>query len=90
MPVSIDVGTYVKFKPVIECEEMKNEISWTPKLRYQNITMMNEYENKSPEELRVEDYTVSRISPYHVCIKYVLLYYFYYIIILWYCIFFHP
>ncbi|XP_028517863.1 nuclear pore complex protein Nup98-Nup96 [Exaiptasia diaphana] len=54
-------GTPVKFNVVNGTDQMvKNGISTTVNTRHQSITVMKEYEAKSFEELRCEDYTLGR------------------------------
>ncbi|XP_017760409.1 PREDICTED: nuclear pore complex protein Nup98-Nup96 isoform X3 [Eufriesea mexicana] len=54
-------GTVVKFTPVITTDSMsKNGISHTISARHCCIASMKEYESKSYEELRFEDYSVGR------------------------------
>lgn len=54
-------GTVVKFTPVITTDSMsKNGISHTISARHWCIASMKEYESKSYEELRFEDYSVGR------------------------------
>ncbi|CAG0880668.1 unnamed protein product [Cyprideis torosa] len=55
------VGTTVKFNPPTSTDTMmKNSISSQINTRHQCITSMKEYESKSLEELRVEDYLAGR------------------------------
>ncbi|KAG6800055.1 nuclear pore complex protein Nup98-Nup96 isoform X2 [Apis mellifera caucasica] len=57
-------GTVVKFTPVITTDSMsKNGISHTISARHWCIASMKEYESKSYEELRFEDYSVGRKGP---------------------------
>ncbi|XP_076757101.1 nuclear pore complex protein Nup98-96 isoform X2 [Xylocopa sonorina] len=57
-------GTVVKFTPVITTDSMsKNGISHTISARHCCIASMKEYESKSYEELRFEDYSVGRKGP---------------------------
>ncbi|KOX79242.1 Nuclear pore complex protein Nup98-Nup96 [Melipona quadrifasciata] len=57
-------GTVVKFTPVITTDSMsKNGISHTISARHCCIASMKEYETKSYEELRFEDYSVGRKGP---------------------------
>ncbi|XP_011505770.1 PREDICTED: nuclear pore complex protein Nup98-Nup96 [Ceratosolen solmsi marchali] len=54
-------GTLVKFSPVTGTDTMvKNGVTQTISTRHHCITCMNEYESKSLEELRLEDYTAGR------------------------------
>ncbi|XP_065058419.1 nuclear pore complex protein Nup98-Nup96-like [Rhopilema esculentum] len=54
-------GTTVKFNPVTSTESVnKNGTSINVQTKYQCITSMKEYESKSIEELRFEDYTAGR------------------------------
>lgn len=54
-------GTTVKFNAVSGTDTMlKNGVSTNIGTRHQCITVMKEYENKSLEELRVEDYLANR------------------------------
>lgn len=54
-------GTVVKFTPVITTDSMsKNGISHSISARHCCIASMKEYESKSYEELRFEDYSVGR------------------------------
>ncbi|XP_026668597.1 nuclear pore complex protein Nup98-Nup96 isoform X2 [Ceratina calcarata] len=58
------IGTVVKFTPVITTDSMsKNGISHTISARHCCISSMKEYESKSYEELRFEDYSVGRKGP---------------------------
>ncbi|KZC05431.1 Nuclear pore complex protein Nup98-Nup96 [Dufourea novaeangliae] len=57
-------GTVVKFTPVITTDSMsKNGISHSISARHCCIASMKEYESKSYEELRFEDYSVGRKGP---------------------------
>ncbi|XP_017793152.1 PREDICTED: nuclear pore complex protein Nup98-Nup96 [Habropoda laboriosa] len=57
-------GTVVKFTPVITTDSMsKNGVSHTISARHCCIASMREYESKSYEELRFEDYSVGRKGP---------------------------
>nr|XP_033206829.1 nuclear pore complex protein Nup98-Nup96 isoform X2 [Bombus vancouverensis nearcticus] len=57
-------GTVVKFAPMITTDSMsKNGISHTISVRHCCIATMKEYESKSYEELRFEDYSVGRKGP---------------------------
>jgi len=59
--VSNVVGTTVKFNPLISTDVMiKNGTNSNINTRHQCITCMKEYENKSLEELRYEDYQANR------------------------------
>ncbi|CAB0032392.1 unnamed protein product [Trichogramma brassicae] len=54
-------GTVVKFNPVTGSDSMvKNGTTQTISTRHHCITCMKEYENKSLEELRLEDYAAGR------------------------------
>lgn len=54
-------GTVIKFNPVTGTDTMiKNGVTTTISTRHHCITCMKEYENKSLEELRLEDYTAGR------------------------------
>ncbi|GIY84618.1 hypothetical protein CDAR_169222 [Caerostris darwini] len=54
-------GTTIKFNPPTGTDTMmKGGVSTSIGTRHQCITCMKEYENKSLEELRVEDYTANR------------------------------
>ncbi|XP_076648860.1 nuclear pore complex protein Nup98-96 isoform X2 [Halictus rubicundus] len=58
------IGTVVKFTPVITTDSMsKNGISQSISARHCCIVAMKEYESKSYEELRFEDYSVGRKGP---------------------------
>ncbi|XP_033343033.1 nuclear pore complex protein Nup98-96 isoform X1 [Megalopta genalis] len=58
------IGTVVKFTPVITTDSMsKNGISHSISARHCCIVAMKEYESKSYEELRFEDYSVGRKGP---------------------------
>lgn len=55
------VGTYIKFTPFTGTDSMmKNGVPQTIQTKHHCITCMKEYETKSLEELRFEDYTVGR------------------------------
>lgn len=55
------VGTYIKFAPFTGTDSMmKNGVPQTIQTKHQCITCMKEYETKSLEELRFEDYTFGR------------------------------
>lgn len=57
-------GTTVKFNPPAGTDSMmKNNVQTTISTHHQCITCMKEYENKSLEELRFEDYSVGRKGP---------------------------
>ncbi|XP_067137824.1 nuclear pore complex protein Nup98-Nup96-like isoform X2 [Centruroides vittatus] len=57
-------GTTIKFNPPTGSDTMmKNGVSTNINTRHQCITCMKEYENKSLEELRVEDYVANRKGP---------------------------
>ncbi|XP_050720849.1 nuclear pore complex protein Nup98-Nup96-like isoform X5 [Eriocheir sinensis] len=54
-------GTTVKYEPVTGSDTMtRNGVSTNIRTRIEVITAMKEYENKSMEELRVEDYLANR------------------------------
>ncbi|XP_046478891.1 nuclear pore complex protein Nup98-Nup96 isoform X1 [Neodiprion pinetum] len=54
-------GTVVKFNPLTGTDTMiKNGVTQTISTRHYCITCMKEYEGKSLEELRLEDYTAGR------------------------------
>lgn len=54
-------GAVVKFQPVTGSDTMvKNGVTQTISTRHYCITCMKEYESKSLEELRLEDYTAGR------------------------------
>lgn len=58
------MGTVIKFTPVTGTDTMaKGSINQTISTRHHCITCMKEYENKSLEELRWEDYQVNRKGP---------------------------
>lgn len=57
----IPVGTSLPFRPIVSTDTMvKNGVTQLAQILYQCITCMKEYENKSLEELRVEDYLANR------------------------------
>ncbi|KYM94718.1 Nuclear pore complex protein Nup98-Nup96 [Cyphomyrmex costatus] len=63
-PTTIPAGTAVKFTPVITTDSMsKNGISHSISARHCCIASMKEYESKSYEELRFEDYQIGRKGP---------------------------
>ncbi|KAM7291554.1 hypothetical protein ISCGN_028127 [Ixodes scapularis] len=53
-------GTTIKFKILTGTDTMMKRVSITINTSYQCITCMKEYENKSLEELRLEDYAANR------------------------------
>lgn len=60
-PTTVPAGTAVKFTPVITTDSMsKNGISHSISARHCCIASMKEYESKSYEELRFEDYQLGR------------------------------
>uniref|UniRef100_A0A1B6CZW3 Nuclear pore complex protein Nup98-Nup96 n=2 Tax=Clastoptera arizonana TaxID=38151 RepID=A0A1B6CZW3_9HEMI len=62
--VSGTTGTTVKFSPVTGTDTMiKNGVSQPISTRHHCITCMKEYETKSLEELRLEDYSANRKGP---------------------------
>ncbi|KYB29624.1 hypothetical protein TcasGA2_TC013629 [Tribolium castaneum] len=57
-------GTVIKFNPVTGTDTMqKNGVTQSISTKHHCITCMKEYENKSLEELRFEDYSVNRKGP---------------------------
>jgi hypothetical protein len=61
------VGTPIKFTPVTGSDTMvKNGVTQTISTRHHCITCMKEYESKSLEELRLEDYAANRKGPQQV------------------------
>jgi len=61
------VGTPIKFTPVTGSDTMvKNGVTQTISTRHHCITCMKEYESKSLEELRLEDYIANRKGPQQV------------------------
>jgi nuclear pore complex protein Nup98-Nup96 len=57
-------GTPIKFNPVTGTDSMaKNGLTQNINTRHQCITCMKEYENKSLEELRLEDLQAGRKGP---------------------------
>ena len=62
--VAVVSGTTIKFNPTAGTDTMmKNGVSTNINTRHQCITCMREYETKSLEELRLEDYTANRKGP---------------------------
>ncbi|CAH1975299.1 unnamed protein product [Acanthoscelides obtectus] len=58
------VGTVIKFNPVTGTDTMmKNGVAQSINTKHHSITCMKEYENKSFEELRLEDYAANRKGP---------------------------
>ncbi|XP_077557835.1 uncharacterized protein LOC144173203 [Haemaphysalis longicornis] len=58
---TVTSGTTIKFRPPIGTDTiMNNGVSSTISTSHQCITTMREYENKSLEELRLEDYAANR------------------------------
>lgn len=61
------VGTPIKFTPVTGSDTMvKNGVTQNISTRHHCITCMKEYESKSLEELRLEDYIANRKGPQQV------------------------
>ncbi|XP_014482996.1 PREDICTED: nuclear pore complex protein Nup98-Nup96 isoform X2 [Dinoponera quadriceps] len=61
---TVPMGTVVKFTPVVTTDSMsKNGISHSISARHCCIVAMKEYDSKSYEELRFEDYQVGRKGP---------------------------
>lgn len=61
---SAPVGTTIKFQPVVGSDSiMRNGQSQNVNTRHICITAMKEYESKSLEELRMEDYAANRKGP---------------------------
>ncbi|XP_018566135.1 nuclear pore complex protein Nup98-Nup96 [Anoplophora glabripennis] len=57
-------GTVVKFNPVTGTDTMmKNGVAQSINTKHHSITCMKEYENRSFEELRFEDYLANRKGP---------------------------
>ncbi|KAG5889547.1 hypothetical protein JTB14_024955 [Gonioctena quinquepunctata] len=57
-------GTVIKFNPVTGTDTMmKNGVAQSINTKHHSITCMKEYENKSFEELRCEDYAANRKGP---------------------------
>ncbi|KAJ8954478.1 hypothetical protein NQ314_007084 [Rhamnusium bicolor] len=57
-------GTVIKFNPVTGTDTMmKNGVAQSINTKHHSITCMKEYENKSFEELRFEDYLANRKGP---------------------------
>lgn len=71
MGASTNTGTgAVKFVAVTGSDSMvKNGVSQTISTRHHCITCMKEYESKSLEELRLEDYAANRKGPQQVCLQ---------------------
>nr|CAI5817793.1 unnamed protein product [Callosobruchus analis] len=58
------IGTVIKFNPVTGTDTMmKNGVAQSINTKHHSITCMKEYENKSFEELRLEDYAANRKGP---------------------------
>ncbi|XP_018023035.1 nuclear pore complex protein Nup98-Nup96-like, partial [Hyalella azteca] len=58
------VGTTIKYQPITATDTMTlNSTTTNIKTRFEVITCMKEYKNKSLEELRVEDYLTNRNGP---------------------------
>lgn len=59
-------GTIIKFNPVIGTDYIqKNGVTQLINTKQYSITLMKQYENKSFEELRFEDYLANRKGPQH-------------------------
>ncbi|XP_063929550.1 nuclear pore complex protein Nup98-Nup96-like isoform X2 [Zophobas morio] len=57
-------GTVIKFQPVTGTDTMqKNGVTTSISTKHHSITCMKEYESKSFEELRFEDYSCNRKGP---------------------------
>lgn len=66
-------GTVIKFNPVSGSDTMmKNGVQSSISTKHHSITCMKEYENKSFEELRYEDYAANRKGWYFLIIAYVI------------------
>lgn len=58
-------GTVIKFNPVTGTDTMmKNGVASNINTKHHSITCMKDYENKSFEELRYEDYAANRKGKY--------------------------
>ena len=63
-------GTTIKFSPLVGTDSvMKNGATQTINIKHHCITCMREYDSKSLEELRFEDYLANRKGPSQVSIK---------------------
>lgn len=60
------IGTKIKFHPVTDIDP-EDGVSRTVSAKYHCITTMEEYKNKSLEELRLEDYTFRYIGDFVIC-----------------------
>lgn len=65
-------GTLIKFNPVTGTDTMmKNGVASTINTKHHSITCMKEYESKSFEELRYEDYMANRKGRYFIFIIFI-------------------